>query len=88
MDKVEIPQLKKKVARLALGAAPFGGVYGETKITDCGMTLRTAIDNGVTYIDTAPWYGQGERKQSNIRLRLNIGLRRVRGNAWAFLAAL
>ena len=24
------------------------------------MTLRTAIDAGVRYIDTAPWYGQGE----------------------------
>ena len=60
MDTVEIPILKKKVGRLGLGAAPFGGVYGETKITDCGMTLRTAIDNGVRYIDTAPWYGQGK----------------------------
>ena len=59
MDTVEIEKLKKKVGKLGLGAAPFGGVYGETKITDCGMTLRTAIDNGVRYIDTAPWYGQG-----------------------------
>ena len=31
-------------------------------VAECGLTLRKAIDNKANYIDTAPWYGQGERR--------------------------
>jgi len=41
-------------------AGPFGGIYGDTSIAECGLTLRKSIDARVNYIDTAPWYGQGQ----------------------------
>ena len=43
-----------------LRAGPFGAIYGDTSIPECGLTLRKAVDASVNYIDTAPWYGQGE----------------------------
>ena len=43
-----------------LSAGPFGAIYGDTSIPECGLTLRKAVDASVNYIDTAPWYGQGE----------------------------
>ena len=75
MEKIEIQKLKKTIGKLGLGyaeinfkqitriqfrAGPFGAIYGDTSIPECGLTLRKAVDASVNYIDTAPWYGQGE----------------------------
>ena len=49
-----------KVVKLGLGAAPFASLcYGDVTVEECKATLNKAIEQGVTYIDTAPWYGQG-----------------------------
>ena len=60
MKKVTIAKLNKTIGELALGAGPFGGIYGGTEVAECGATLKQAIDATVNYIDTAPWYGQGK----------------------------
>lgn len=63
MEKIEIQKLKKTIGKLGLGAGPFGAIYGDTSIPECGLTLRKAVDASVNYIDTAPWYGQGDSEE-------------------------
>lgn len=43
---------------LSLGAAPFGDVYGDITQDDADATIREAIAQGMTLVDTSPWYGQ------------------------------
>ena len=40
-------------------AGPFGAIYGETNEDELRQVLHKAIESGMNYIDTAPWYGQG-----------------------------
>ena len=60
MKQVKIEKLEKSVGHLALGGSPFGACYGaDISVEECGKVLAKAIETGVTYIDTAPFYGQG-----------------------------
>ena len=59
MKKVKIDALDKEVGQLALGGSPFGACYGAVEIDECGQCIKRAFEQGVTYIDTAPFYGQG-----------------------------
>lgn len=47
------------ISRLGLGAAALGGLYSTVSETDAESVVRTALDCGITYIDTAPHYGKG-----------------------------
>ena len=60
MKNIKLEKLGKSIGQLALGAGPFGGIYGGTDVDECSRTLKKAIDSSVNYIDTAPWYGQGK----------------------------
>src|SRR5262245_60791273 len=44
------------VSVLGLGCAALGGVYGEIEQADATLVFRTALDEGVNYLDTAPLY--------------------------------
>jgi len=44
---------------LGLGAASLGNLYRAMSDGDALATLRTALEAGIGYIDTAPHYGQG-----------------------------
>ena len=63
MAKIEFVKLGKtglEVLKLGLGASPFASAcYGEVNEESCEKTLKRSIEEGVTYIDTAPWYGNG-----------------------------
>lgn len=60
IEKVKLGQTGLEVLKLGLGAAPFASAcYGEVSVKNCETTLKRAIEEGVTYIDTAPWYGNG-----------------------------
>ncbi|XP_033224051.1 L-galactose dehydrogenase-like [Belonocnema kinseyi] len=48
-----------KVSKLSLGGGPFGCHYGTFDENEAIEVVRLAIKQGVNYIDTAPWYGQG-----------------------------
>ena len=59
-----IPQLQLgktdlKVSKLAFGAGPLGGIYGEFTQRDADLAVRTALDYGITTFDTSPYYGSG-----------------------------
>ncbi len=67
MQKIELGRTGLLVSRMALGGYPFGGVnraHGWDPWSTEGRataiaTINRAIDLGVTYIDTAPAYGDG-----------------------------
>jgi len=67
MQKVTLGRTGLTVSRIALGGYPFGGVNrangwdpwsAEGRRTAIS-TVEHAIDSGITYIDTAPSYGDG-----------------------------
>ena len=71
MTKIELVKLGKtglEVLKLGLGASPFASAcYGEVNEESCEKTLKRSIEEGVTYLDTAPWYGNGREFFFNIK---------------------
>lgn len=59
-----------RVSRLGLGGAPFGGAFGPMDDKQAERVVHAAIDLGVTFIDTAAAYGNGESER---RIGLALG---------------
>jgi D-threo-aldose 1-dehydrogenase len=47
------------VPELGFGAAPLGNLYGAMSDDDARNTALAALQGGITYFDTAPYYGFG-----------------------------
>lgn len=52
-----------QLPRLGFGAAPIGNLYQSFTDEQAGLTVETALENGIHYIDTAPHYGFGLSEQ-------------------------
>ena len=63
-----------KVSVLGLGAAPLGGNFVDLDDNQAAGVVSEAISAGLTYFDTAPWYGFGrsERTVGNALRGLNF----------------
>jgi len=48
------------VSALTLGGGGLGQVWGATTRAECVATAREAVDSGITLLDLAPTYGNGE----------------------------
>ena len=48
-----------RVSALALGTAPLGNLFAPVASDDADATVRSALEAGLTYVDTAPHYGLG-----------------------------
>jgi D-threo-aldose 1-dehydrogenase len=48
-----------RVSALALGTAPLGNLFAPVAADDAEATVRSALEAGLTYVDTAPHYGLG-----------------------------
>ena len=48
---------------LSIGGSGFGNVYGSIDSKESVRVLHKALQWGINYIDTAPWYGQGESER-------------------------
>ena len=48
------------VSVLALGGGGVGQLWGATTREECIATVRTAVERGITLLDMAPAYGNGE----------------------------
>lgn len=48
------------VSALTLGGGGVGQLWGATTQDECIATVRAAVDNGITLLDMAPAYGDGE----------------------------
>lgn len=60
MEYTDIPCLKQKVTRVALGTWAIGGwMWGGTEEKVSIATIHKALDLGINIIDTAPVYGFG-----------------------------
>jgi aryl-alcohol dehydrogenase-like predicted oxidoreductase len=51
-----------EVSGLGLGCMGMSGFYGKSNQKQCLESIRTAIENGVTFLDTADSYGFGENE--------------------------
>ena len=45
---------------LLSGASSLGSVFRATDDTESLDVVKTCLQEGINYIDTAPWYGQGK----------------------------
>src|SRR6185437_1235787 len=46
-----------RISALSLGGSPLGGVFGPVDEAEGIRAVHTALDLGVNYIDTSPFYG-------------------------------
>ncbi|GFS19983.1 D-arabinose 1-dehydrogenase, partial [Elysia marginata] len=53
-------QTGMKVSALSFGASSLGSVFRTTDNTESMDVVKTCLQEGINYIDTAPWYGQGK----------------------------
>jgi len=52
-----------QVSTLSFGASSLGGVFKATEDRDSAALVKTVVQQGINYIDTAPWYGQGRSEK-------------------------
>ena len=62
MDYARLGHSGLKVSRLCLGTMTLGR-WGNDDPADCARIIRRALDEGVTFIDTANRYGMGESEE-------------------------
>src|ERR1700745_3714664 len=64
MERADIPGTSLKLSRVALGTWAIGGwMWGGSDEAESIATVRSAVDRGVTLIDTAPAYGFGHLEE-------------------------
>ncbi len=51
------------VSALTLGGGGLGQLWGPTTREECVATVRAAVDRGITLLDMAPLYGNGEAER-------------------------
>src|SRR5438477_4571936 len=79
-DRAAIPQLPKRrlgrskleVTAIGFGSAPLGDLYARLDDATAIATVITALDRGITLVDTSPHYGNGLAEH-----RCGTALRRV-----------
>jgi aryl-alcohol dehydrogenase-like predicted oxidoreductase len=94
MEHVEIEGIIPKTSRIGLGTWAIGGwMWGGTDEERSIQTICTALDRGITVIDTAPVYGQGRSEEivgkalkrwgrrDRVVLATKVGLEWKRGGA-------
>ena len=63
MEQRKIGQTNLKVDILGLGCAPLGGNFVDLSYEQGVELVNTAFDAGISYFDTAPWYGFGRSER-------------------------
>src|ERR687884_235544 len=79
-----------KASRIGLGTWAIGGwSWGGTDESDAIATIRSAVENGINFIDTAPIYGFGRAEEiiakalSDSRLREDVIIATKVGLEWS-----
>ena len=77
MESTKIAGTDLKISRIGLGTWAIGGwMWGGTDEIEAMRTIRSAVDRGVTLIDTAPAYGFGKSEEIIGEVLKREGLRR------------
>lgn len=63
MQSNEFGRTGRKVSQIGFGAWAIGAAWGEVNDDEAVAALHTALDNGMTFIDTADVYGNGHSEQ-------------------------
>ena len=63
MQKRKIGRTSIEVDVLGVGAAPLGGNFAELGRDEAANILQVATDAGITFVDTAPFYGFGRSER-------------------------
>ncbi|MBI3970547.1 MAG: aldo/keto reductase [Chloroflexi bacterium] len=64
MDYTTLGRTGVTVSRLGFGGAPIGGLYGRAIAeAQAVATVHRALDLGITFLDTAPLYGEGQSER-------------------------
>src|ERR1700676_2118691 len=64
MEFATIPDTELTPSRIALGTWAIGGwMWGGTDDAQAVATIKSAVDRGITLIDTAPAYGFGHAEE-------------------------
>ncbi|MCD8552496.1 aldo/keto reductase [Seleniivibrio sp.] len=64
IERANIGTLETKASRICLGTWAIGGwMWGGSDEQDAVQTIRTAVDSGINFIDTAPVYGFGRSEE-------------------------
>lgn len=64
MEHVTLPGTDIRVSRITLGTWSIGGtMWGGTEESQAIRTIHTALDRGITTLDTAPVYGFGSAEE-------------------------
>lgn len=75
-EYVEIAGTKLHVSRIAIGTCAIGGwMWGGTDERESISAIRTALDRGITLVDTAPVYGFGRSEEIVGKAIAEAGLR-------------
>lgn len=65
MQKVTVKKTDLTVSALCMGGCPLGGYgWGDTQRNDLIAAVKTAVDNGINFFDTADTYGLGESERT------------------------
>ena len=76
METSRIPSANLQFSRIGLGTWAMGGwMWGGTDEQESIRTVHSAIDRGVTLIDTAPVYGFGKSEEIVGKALASGGLR-------------
>ena len=63
MEKRNVGKTQLKIDVLGLGGAPLGGNFADLDYAQGIEIISTALDAGMSYFDTAPWYGFGRSER-------------------------
>ncbi len=58
-QRVELGRTGLKITRVGFGCAPIGNLHSEVAEGDAQAAIAAAFDDGVRFIDAAPFYGYG-----------------------------
>ncbi|WP_163998977.1 aldo/keto reductase [Pyxidicoccus caerfyrddinensis] len=89
---VKLGSTGPEVFPLGLGCMGMSGMYGATDDAESIRTIQTAIDRGVTLIDTGDFYGMGHNemlvgraivgRREKVQLSVKFGALRGPDNSW------
>ena len=71
-QKIGMKRVDLELTRLSLGTAPLAGLFKSVDISESDQLIRTALDNGMNYFDTAPLYGHGLAEERLGRILSNV----------------
>ena len=63
IPKRNIGQTNVQISELGLGCAPLGGNLVDLSREQAAALIHAAMENGIEYFDTAPWYGFGRSER-------------------------